>query len=99
MTVWERMWYYSFTLHPDLDPIPPPHEGDAFMLSWFLGQSSETRISLNHCRISHMMFWQSDIVTANVHQIDKGYLLPATDEVEADNSWFIFGRDQPTDKD
>ena len=45
------------------------------------------------------MFWQSDIVTANGHQIDREYFLPVTDGVEADNSQYIFGREQPTTRD
>ena len=78
-TLWERMWYYHSTLHLDLEPIPPPHEGDALMSFLFLGLPLETRLSLNRCRISHRMFWQLDIVTANGRQIDREYLLPVTD--------------------
>ena len=86
-TVWERMWYYSFTLYLDLEePIPPPRKGDTLMSYLFLGQFTETQISLNRCIISHMMFWQSDIVAVNGRQIDKEYLLPAIDNVEAENS-------------
>ena len=45
------------------------------------------------------MFWQSDIVTTNGRQIDKDNLLPASDDVEADNSHFTFSRKQPTARD
>ena len=41
-TLWERMWYYHSTLHLDLEPIPPPHEGDALMSFLFLGLPLET---------------------------------------------------------
>ena len=47
-TLWERMWYYHFTLHLDLEPISPPRKGDALMSFLFLGLPLETRRSLNH---------------------------------------------------
>ena len=65
----------------------------------FLGLPLETRLSLDCCRISHRRFWQSDIVTANGRQIDREYLLPVIDGVEAENSRYIFGREQPTTRD
>ena len=94
-TFWERMSYYSFTLHLDLVLIQPPCERDTLMSYLFVGHPTATRISLNRYRISHKMLWQLDIVMANRRHIDKVYLLPALDELEAENSWFIFGREQP----
>ena len=91
-TIWERIWYYSFTWHLDLQPILPPHEGSALMSYLFLDQPADARISLNRCRISHRMFCKSGIVTANGRQTDKEYLLPASDNVEADNSRFTWQR-------
>ena len=98
-TLWERMWYYSFILHLDLEPILPPREGDAVVLYLFLDQPGDAHISLNCCRISHRMLWQSDIVTTNVRQIDEEYLFSASDDVEPDSSWFTFDREQPTARD
>lgn len=98
-SVWERMWYYSFTAHLELEPIPFPREGDSLMSTLFLERPTEVRIALNRCRIRLEMLFLSDIVTANGRQIEKDYLIPTQTNEEASHSRFTFGREQPTPRD